>query len=170
MKFKIFIIFISALSLLSGCAAYKELKPDPEINFIEDGFIELKDDKDFFELKKNKKYFMVFPGPVSNNIYLTIKAQPQKMINYYLTDRFDDGKEPVHKISNISLNINDHSVYELDPNVAFYHWVIDTVQQFLRIARYSLTCPDLFYFIRMIGLNINFSSKMAVTENNEGIR
>ncbi len=50
MKHSKWIIYFASL-LLAGCAAYKELQPEPKISFIEDGYIELQDDDEDFELK-----------------------------------------------------------------------------------------------------------------------
>ena len=58
LKKYIYLLFI----LYAGCAAYKELKPEPDVSFLENGYIELKDDDDFFELDEGKKYFLEEKG------------------------------------------------------------------------------------------------------------
>ena len=54
---------VGSLLLAAGCATYKQLKPKPEPAPLEQGYIEIKNDKKNFELKKEKRYFITFPGP-----------------------------------------------------------------------------------------------------------
>ena len=62
---KIKIVIVLAALFLIRCAAYKELKPDPEVTFKENGFIEIKDSDENFELDKDKKYFKYYNLPMS---------------------------------------------------------------------------------------------------------
>ena len=55
---KFFVMFL----LLSGCAGYKELEPQPPLSNVERGYVELKVKNENFKLEQNKKYFMKFPG------------------------------------------------------------------------------------------------------------
>ena len=45
-------LMLVSLSILivTGCAAYKELKPKPEVSFVENGYIEILDKDEKFEL------------------------------------------------------------------------------------------------------------------------
>lgn len=131
------ILLVTLAILLTGCAAYKELKPEPEVNFLENGYLELKDDKDLFELSEGKKYFMKFPGPVSSNIYLVIEAEPRELIRYFVTRDFEKEDGPMAKMPDKSLKRGVHSVYELDPATPTFFWVIDTVKHDLLLdAKY----------------------------------
>ena len=57
MKLRILSVFF--VFLLGGCAAYKELEPDPPILPAERGYIELKNGKDNFELDAGKNAMVV---------------------------------------------------------------------------------------------------------------
>ena len=112
-----------------GCAAYKQLKPDPEISFTENGYIEITNDKDKFELSEGKKYFIKFPQPEYENTYLVLKSDANSFLNSYLTRAFDDGKGRIIKIGDVSSLQQKMSVYPIDKSVVLYYWVIDTVRQ-----------------------------------------
>ncbi|MFC2087971.1 hypothetical protein ACFLSX_00085 [Calditrichota bacterium] len=122
------ILLLCILILIVGCAAYKELEPVPEIKFFENDYIELKDDDEFFELDKDNKYFIKFPPAFSNNIYLVLDIQPKSMINFYLTDRFDDGEGIINKMPDLNADSEKYSVYALDKSALNYYWVIEKVK------------------------------------------
>ena len=77
----------------AGCAAYKQLKPDPPISFLENGYIELKDDDEFFELDEGNKYFLKFPQPVNENIYLVLTLNNKELL---LFDRVQSTNYFIH--------------------------------------------------------------------------
>ncbi len=114
---------------LVQCAAYKQLKPKPEVKAAEDGYIELKNDKKDFELKKDKKYFIIFPGPRKENFYLVLDLTNKELINSYLTETFDDGKGRIVEIKDESTEPDHQSVFSLDKSVQKFYWVIDLVKQ-----------------------------------------
>jgi hypothetical protein len=121
-------ILLSFLFLyLIGCAAYKELEPEPAIKFFEDGYIELKEDEEFFELDKDDKYFIKFPAPLKSDIYLVLEIYPKPAISSYLTDKFDDGKGFIKKIPELIPESETHIVYTLDQSALNYFWVIESV-------------------------------------------
>ena len=71
---------------LTGCAAYKQLEPEPLIVPQEQvGFTKIKKGEKEFILKKGKKYFMEFPLPPEKNFYLVLESSELKehgMLSY----------------------------------------------------------------------------------------
>ncbi len=120
---------LAALTLLSGCATFKELEPEPLLAPLERGFIELKNDKDHFELAEGKCYFIRFPKPVQDNYTLILRTNAAWYINSYLTRSFDDGKEPIVRMKDEAPATDSASVYAIDMSAPTYFWVIDTVRQ-----------------------------------------
>ena len=121
-------ILLSFLLLyLFGCAAYKELEPEPAIKFFEDGYIELQEDNEYFELDKDDKYFIKFPSSLKSDIYLVLEIYPKAAVSSYLTDRFDDGKGFINKIPELAPESETHNVYALDQSALNYFWVIESV-------------------------------------------
>ena len=84
---------------MAGCAAYKELEPVPRISFLEAGYIELLDDDEKFELDEGNKYFIRFPQPTQENIYLVLNFKDKSPITSYLTRAFDDGEGTIIKLT-----------------------------------------------------------------------
>ena len=125
---KVFLVLLPALFLIR-CAAYKELKPDPEITFLEKGFIEIKDGDENFELKKDKKYFMVFPAPAEDDYYLVLEVADRPFLDTYFTKVFDDGKGPKIEIPDESSDPDRVSVYPIDRSVQKFYWVVEQVRQ-----------------------------------------
>ena len=124
-KFSLF--FISVLFLIR-CAAYKELKPEPELTPLSKDFIELKNDKKQFELDKDKKYFITFPAAPAENYYLVLTISDMEKLHTYLTDTFDDGKGRIIEIPNESSVPQQQSVYAVDNSVQKFYWVADLVK------------------------------------------
>ncbi len=124
------LLVISLISfLIFGCAAYKELKPKPEINPVENGYIEILKDAKQFKLKKDKKYFMVFPAAMQPNFYLILKIKDKQLLNYYLTETFDQGKGRIIEIQDESPEPEVENVYPISNNIPRYYLVIDLVKQ-----------------------------------------
>ena len=121
------LLFSFLLLYLFGCAAYKELEPEPAIKFFENDYIELKEDDEYFELDKDDKYFIKFPSALKSDIYLVLEIYPKAAISSYLTDRFDDGKGFIKKIPDMTPDSETHSVYVLDQSALNYYWVIESV-------------------------------------------
>ncbi len=126
------LLLLSVLFLMR-CAAYKELKPKPEINSLTTDFIELKNDKKLFELDKDKKYFVSFPAAMDKNYYLVLDISDKAVINSYLTDTFDDGKGRIIEIKDESNQPLKQSVYAVDNTVQNFYWVIDLVKRDLEL-------------------------------------
>lgn len=125
---RISLLILSALFLMR-CAAYKELKPDPGISFLEKGFIEIKDGDENFELEKDNKYFMVFPAPAEDDYYLVLEVADRPFLDTYFTKVFDDGKGPKIEIPDESADPDRVSVYPIDRSVQKFYWVIEQVRR-----------------------------------------
>ena len=117
------------LLIIPGCAAYKELEPKPDILPIENGYIELKKDKDNFELDKDKKYFIKFPSPSRDHFYLVLVTRSKPAIHSYLTEKFNDGKGEIVPIVDEAVSSDSLFVYAIGPQVTTYYWVVDAVRQ-----------------------------------------
>ncbi len=117
------------LLLLPGCAAYKELEPKPELSPFEQGYIELKDGKDNFELDKDKKYYIRFPAPLKDHFYIVIVTRVKPLLHSYLTSMFDNGKGPIVPITDEASSNDSTLVYAVDSRVPIYYWVIDDVRR-----------------------------------------
>src|SRR5712692_3766728 len=122
------------LFFLSGCAAYKELEPDPELTTIERGYIELKDGKKTFELDKDKKYFIKFPRPTADHFNLVLITPVKPALDANLTSTFDKGKGPINIIPNEASSSDSIYAYAIDTRVPVYYWIIETVRQDLVLS------------------------------------
>ncbi len=128
------ILGLTLISLfLFSCAAYKKLKPEPEINPVENGYIEILKDAKQFELKKDKKYYIEFPPAMQPNFYLIIKIKNKDQLNYYLTEIFDQGKGRVVEIPDESPQPQVENVYPISNNVPRYYFVIDLVKADMKL-------------------------------------
>ncbi|MEW6511931.1 MAG: hypothetical protein AB1428_13350 [Bacteroidota bacterium] len=115
--------------LIGGCATFKELEPKPELSPLERGYIELKNDEENFRLDKDKHYFIRFPRPARDNFALVLRINAKPALSSYLTRQFDDGKEPIVRITDEAGPRDSLSVYPIDMSAPVYYWVIDTVRQ-----------------------------------------
>jgi hypothetical protein len=118
-----------SLSLLAGCATFKELQPKPELSPVERGYIELKNDKEDFQLDQGKQYFIRFPRPLKDNFALVLGTNAKWYLAAYLTRTFDDGKGPIVRIPDEAPAQDSSSVYAIDLSSGTYFWVIDSVRQ-----------------------------------------
>ncbi|MFN0158469.1 MAG: hypothetical protein ACKVRP_10405 [Bacteroidota bacterium] len=114
---------------IPGCVTFKELEPDPPLLSGERGYIELKNDKDHFELDKDGKYFIKFPPPTKDRFYLVLTARTKPSLRAYLTSTFDDGKGPVTPIADEAASSDSLFVYPIEARVPMLYWVIDSVMQ-----------------------------------------
>lgn len=125
LRFALFVLLIAVI----GCKPYKELKPNPMIAPVEGDYILLSNKSDIFELKKDKQYFMQFPGAPAENFYLVLKANGNVPINAFLTQSFkNDKKASLAKMTDKSAD-RDVQVYTVSRNHPTYYWVIDRVSQ-----------------------------------------
>jgi hypothetical protein len=128
MNYSKYVLYI-LIVLQTGCAAYKELEPVPQISFLESEYIELIDEDEKFELDEGKKYFIRFPKPVGDKNYLVLNFKEKSAISSYLTRAFDDGEGTVIPIEDMSEDPGISSVYPLDKTVPTFFWVIEEVRQ-----------------------------------------
>lgn len=120
--------FFVALFLLSGCAAYKELSPDPAIIPLERGYIPLKDGDENFTLDKDKKYYMEVPGPGKNQFYLVLTTDKRWALDPLLTRVFDDKEGPGERITDEASGNDSLMVYPVDASATRYFWVVESVR------------------------------------------
>lgn len=73
-KMKSRILIFAILPFLVGCAAFKQLEPEPPVISGEGKYIELKDDDESFELDKGKQYYIEFPSIMEENFYLLVNV------------------------------------------------------------------------------------------------
>lgn len=118
-----------SFSLLAGCATFKELQPKPELSPAERGYIELKNDKEDFQLDQGKQYFIRFPRPLHDNFDIVLTTNAKWYMVTYLTVTFDDGKGHIVRIQDEAPGEDSSSVYAVDLSSGTYFWVIDTVRQ-----------------------------------------
>lgn len=122
-------LFVFSLLLFVGCANYRLLKPDPELSPEEKGYIQLKDGKRDFEIKKDKKYFITFPPPAEDNFYLVLSASAKKSFNSFLTSELIKKKKYGEKIKDESHAPDTLSVYPVGKKAAAYYWLIDGIKE-----------------------------------------
>jgi hypothetical protein len=124
-----FPMVVLAATLLGGCATFKELEPKPEVLPAERGYIELKNDKDNFELEKDGKYFIKYPAPYQDRFNLVLVTREKPALRCYLTTTFDDGKSVSAPIIDEAAAIDSIFVYAIDRRAPTFYWVIDSVSQ-----------------------------------------
>ncbi|MBM2844820.1 MAG: hypothetical protein HW407_132 [Bacteroidetes bacterium] len=122
------------LILIPGCATFKELEPEPPVIPLERGYIELKDDEDQFELDKDGKYFIKFPGPSKDRFNLVIVTSSKPLLHTYLTTSFDDGKGQITPIADDASSSDSILVYKVDAQAPTFFWVIEDVRQDLVLS------------------------------------
>ncbi|MBN1397346.1 MAG: hypothetical protein JXA06_04865 [Bacteroidetes bacterium] len=115
--------------LLSGCATFQELVPVPPLQPQERGYIELKNDEEDFILQQDKKYFIKFPGPLDENVYLVLQTNAKRSVHNYFTSSFNEGQEPISKVTDEAADQNDLCLFPVNTTIPVYYWVIDKVDQ-----------------------------------------
>jgi hypothetical protein len=116
-----------AVIILGSCAPYKQLKPEPEISPLEQGYIELKRGKKDFELKQDKKYFIEFPPPAEDNFYLVLQTEQKSRIQAYLTPSLAQKKTPGEKIADESEESAPWLVFPINARDSSYFFIIEQV-------------------------------------------
>ncbi len=124
---KIRFVILGIVPFLIGCAAFKQLEPDPEVIGGEGAYIEIKDDGDPFELDKGNKYYIEFPGSQPDNFYLLIDVTNKDQIVSGMADRFDKDKGILSRVTNEASNEANESVYPVKKGVQKFYWVIENV-------------------------------------------
>ncbi len=136
---------LALLVLLGGCAAYKELQPEPPVVPAERGYIELKDDKKDFELDEGKKYFIKFPYPARDHYKLVLVAGVKPALHSFLTSSFDGGDGPFTPIADEAAANDSVSVYAVNTRFPVFYWVIDTVRHDLILSMHYRYVPEWRY-------------------------
>ncbi len=140
MKLKGLGLSICIALIMFGCAPYQQLKPKPELSYAEQGFVELKNDKKDFELKKEKKYFIAFPAPKEDNYYVVLNFPIKKKITTYFTNSFADKKTVGAKSPDETPFPDSVSVYPVDTKSPMFYWMLEngTQEQILKMKyRYA---------------------------------
>jgi hypothetical protein len=119
----------AGLLLAAGCATFEQLEPEPEISSAENGYIEIRDDDEPFELEKDGKYFIRFPAPQRDNFYLILHTPPKSLVTTSLTTRFDEDKGALDRITDEAASNDTLSVYPVDNRAPVLTWVIENVAQ-----------------------------------------
>lgn len=135
------------LIFLCGCATFKELEPAPPLQPGERGFIELRNDKEDFLLKKDNKYFIKFPRPLDVHFYLALQTNAKRKVHNYMTSTFHDGEPPMLPITDDATDQDSLSVFPIDTSNAFYYWVIDTVYQDMSLNVHYRYVPQWRYIV-----------------------
>jgi hypothetical protein len=141
MKSKAFYVFIASLAaaglVMLSCAPYAQLKPKPELSPAEQGYIQLKNDKKDFELKKEKKYVIMFPAPSEDNFYLVLNVPSRKKMNSFFSASYAENKTPGEKIKDETLWPDSISVYPVHTKSPSYFWFLETgAQDFVLTMKY----------------------------------
>jgi len=139
------IVFLCAL-FLTGCAAYKELEPTPEIVPKEGQYKYLKNGDENFVLKNDKKYVVKFPRPEKNNFFLVLVGKNKPLLSSRLQNYFTGDVETTptrssgvqeganRKIFDENPASDSMTVYSVDSMSTSYFWLIDTVKQETELA------------------------------------
>ena len=111
--------------VLMSCAPYAQLKPKPELSGVEQGYIELKNDKKDFELKKQKKYVIAFPAPTEDNFYVALNVPSKKKMTSFFSNSYANNKTPGEKIKDETLWPDSISVYAINTRSQAYYWFME---------------------------------------------
>ncbi len=128
--------------LLGGCSAYKELTPDPKLEPLERGYMELRNDDENFELEQGKKYFIKFPAPLRDRFALVLRVNSKSSLLSYLTPAFEDGNEPSRRIPDQTPASDSLYVFAVEPTHPVYYWVIDLVQRDMQLVMQYRYVPE----------------------------
>ncbi|MGA9118586.1 MAG: hypothetical protein WB699_04410, partial [Bacteroidota bacterium] len=131
--------------VLGGCAAYKELEPEPPVMPAERGYIELKDGKNNFELERDKQYFIKFPRPLKDHFKLVLTAPAKPSFHAFLTREFEGKEPPYVAIPNETPTDDSTFVYAVDPATPLYYWVLDSVYQDIQLLMHYRYVPEWRY-------------------------
>ncbi|MBD3243065.1 MAG: hypothetical protein GF331_20915 [Chitinivibrionales bacterium] len=125
---------VFGLCILS-CAPYNELKPKPELNPAEGGYLPLMRDEDKpFELKAGKQYYITFPAPPEENFYIILNIPKKPRFTSFFTSTLIDERKPGEKIADQSPFPDSQSVYPVSPKSPTYYWIIENVPQDIDVA------------------------------------
>jgi hypothetical protein len=126
------VLLLAAALVLMNCAAYKQIKPKPELNNQESGYIELKKGKKNITISKNKKYFISFPAPQGDHFYLVVTSPFKQKFTTTLTDQLQKKKTPGALIPDETWGPESMSVYPVEKSGGSYYLLIDKVPENLK--------------------------------------
>ncbi len=124
-----FLGLLFLVSFFGGCSAYKEISPNPELVSKENGYIQLKDGKDNFELEHDTKYYMEVTPPLKDNFYFVIKNNIKPISEYYFSDNFDGGDKGYNKIPDVVSYDKNLSAFPVDKHHKKYYWIIEKINK-----------------------------------------
>ncbi len=155
--------FLVIIGFLSGCSAYKELAPVPEIKSEIDGYREIKDKNEYFELEKGKKYFISFAKPVQGQVYLMIENNIKPNAEYYFTNKFQK-ENNYKKIPDLTPDDKNLSVFPLDTLHNKFYWIIEKINEnTLLKAKYRYIEAWRFGFERDYEKEFSFFEKIRIS-------
>lgn len=123
---------VFGLCILS-CAPYNELKPKPELNPAEGGYLPLMRDDKPFELKEGKQYYIAFPAPPEENFYIIINIPNKRKFASFFTPTLIDEKKTGEKIPDQTPFPDTQSVYPVSPKSPTYYWIVESVPQDIEV-------------------------------------
>lgn len=126
-------LFLLATLVAGGCATFKELEPEPALSPAERGYVELKNDKEDFELEKDSKYFVRFPAPPGPNFALVLVTGAKPAIHSFLTATFEDEKTPGTPVPDENAANDSIIVYAIPGTAPVSFWIIDSVSHDLNL-------------------------------------
>ena len=116
------------LLFFSGCAAYKELSPEPPVLPAERGYIEIKNKSDNFLLERDKKYYIEFPAPPGDNFFLVLRTTIKPILTSYLASSFNDGAPVSARVADEMAKNDSLYAFKVERAGHSYYWLIDAVQ------------------------------------------
>jgi hypothetical protein len=129
--------FVAAGLVLMSCAPYAQLKPKPDLSSAEQGYIQLKNDKKDFELKKEKRYMLMFPAPAEDNFYAVFNVPSKKKMNSFFSARYADNKTPGEKIKDETMWPDSISVYAINTKSPSFYWFLEAgAEDFVMSMKY----------------------------------
>jgi hypothetical protein len=123
------LVVITAMLWLAGCAPYSQLKPRPELQSQEQGYIELKDKDEDFKLKKDKKYFISFPAAPASDFYLVLDVPAKAKFSSFFTASLVDNKTYGDKIKDESPVPERMSVFAVGRDMPAYFWLLERLTE-----------------------------------------
>lgn len=120
-------LFLFSVTLLGGCATYKELLPDPTIDPAEKGYIGIYDGDKVFLLHKETKNYIRFPAAPDDKFFLVLRVPPKSRLASSLTRGFD-WRGTGETISDEAEGNDTLSVYPIDKASEFF-WIIGNVKE-----------------------------------------
>jgi hypothetical protein len=129
-------LVLGAITLSLGCAAYKQLSPDIDVSSAEGTYTQLlRNKKESFEVSKDSKYYIAFPAPDREGMYLVLSVPDKKKIGTSFTYQLVKAKKPGKRIGDETPYPDTVSVYPMPKGTfdtkgrptQFVYWLIEKV-------------------------------------------